>query len=142
MTTVLGLAPLLYERSVDAQFLKPTVVTLAYGLGFGMVIVLVLVPAIVAMQLDVGRGLSAMRRALGAPRRAGVAGGAVVAASVGAIALLVATLGQVVINGALPAALGGGGLASALGLYVAGVLVVFVLVYIASALTMWRARTR
>ncbi|MDO5704731.1 MAG: efflux RND transporter permease subunit, partial [Paracoccus sp. (in: a-proteobacteria)] len=35
-TTVLGLAPLLYERSSQAMFLKPTVVTLAYGLGFGM----------------------------------------------------------------------------------------------------------
>ena len=40
LTTVLGLAPLLYEQSQQAQFLKPTVITLVYGLGFGMVIVL------------------------------------------------------------------------------------------------------
>ncbi|MCC6007698.1 MAG: efflux RND transporter permease subunit, partial [Rhodobacteraceae bacterium] len=44
LTTVLGLAPLLYETSSQAQFLRPTVITLSYGLGFGMVIVLLLVP--------------------------------------------------------------------------------------------------
>jgi Cu/Ag efflux pump CusA len=54
LTTVLGLAPLLYEGSADAQFLKPTVITLVYGLGFGMVIVLLVVPAILAMQQDFG----------------------------------------------------------------------------------------
>ena len=36
LTTVLGLTPLLYEQSQQAQFLKPTVITLVYGLGFGM----------------------------------------------------------------------------------------------------------
>ncbi len=34
-TTVLGLAPLLFERSQQALFLKPTVITLVYGLGVG-----------------------------------------------------------------------------------------------------------
>ena len=43
LTTVLGLTPLLFETSKDAQFLKPTIVTLVYGLGFGMIIVLFLV---------------------------------------------------------------------------------------------------
>ncbi len=36
LTTVLGLTPLLYEQSQQAQFLKPTVITLVYGLGFGL----------------------------------------------------------------------------------------------------------
>ena len=54
-TTVLGLAPLLYERSTQAQFLKPTVITLVYGLGFGLLIVLLVIPALVAMQEDVKR---------------------------------------------------------------------------------------
>ena len=40
LTTVLGLAPLLYENSSQAQFLRPTVITLVYGLGFGMLLVL------------------------------------------------------------------------------------------------------
>ena len=54
-TTVLGLAPLLYERSTQAQFLKPTVITLVYGLGFGLLIVLLVIPALVAMQEDIKR---------------------------------------------------------------------------------------
>ena len=65
-TTVLGLAPLLYETSRQAQFLKPTVITLCYGLAFGMVLVLVIVPALLAVQSDVGAFLRSMRRALGA----------------------------------------------------------------------------
>jgi Cu/Ag efflux pump CusA len=51
----LGLAPLLYERSTQAQFLKPTVITLVYGLGFGLLIVLLVIPALVAMQEDIRR---------------------------------------------------------------------------------------
>jgi multidrug efflux pump subunit AcrB len=61
-TTVLGLVPLLYEDSVDAEFLKPTVITLVYGLGFGMVLVLLLVPALIAVGHDVGLRLRALRR--------------------------------------------------------------------------------
>ena len=64
MTTVLGLAPLLAEKSQQAQFLKPTVITLVYGLGFGMVLVLLLVPALMAMQRDVARPMAALHRAL------------------------------------------------------------------------------
>ncbi|MHA3976170.1 efflux RND transporter permease subunit [Halovulum sp. GXIMD14794] len=63
LTTVLGLAPLLYESSQQAQFLKPTVITLSYGLGVGMVLVLLLVPALIASQQDVGRILRSLRRA-------------------------------------------------------------------------------
>ena len=61
-TTVLGLMPLLGEQSQQAQFLKPTVITLVYGLGFGLVLVLLVVPALLAMQQDVGRALAATRR--------------------------------------------------------------------------------
>ena len=67
LTTVLGMAPLLYEQSQQAQFLKPTVITLVYGLGFGMVMVLMVVPALVAIQHDVTRQMRAMRRGLRAP---------------------------------------------------------------------------
>ncbi|MEZ5777365.1 MAG: efflux RND transporter permease subunit [Paracoccaceae bacterium] len=61
-TTVLGLAPLLYEGSRQAEFLKPTVVTLCFGLGFGMVLVLLVIPAVVAIQQDVGRQIRAFFR--------------------------------------------------------------------------------
>jgi multidrug efflux pump subunit AcrB len=64
LPTVLGLAPLMYESSQQAQFLKPTVITLVYGLGFGMFLVLLLVPALMAIQQDAARPLTALRRAL------------------------------------------------------------------------------
>ncbi|WP_299691420.1 efflux RND transporter permease subunit [uncultured Tateyamaria sp.] len=67
LTTVLGMTPLLYETSQQAQFLKPTVITLVYGLGFGMVLVLLVVPALVAVQHDVSRLIQAMRRGMMAP---------------------------------------------------------------------------
>lgn len=52
LTTVFGLAPLLFEQSRDAQFLKPTVITLVFGLGFGMFILLIIVPVFIAVQHD------------------------------------------------------------------------------------------
>ncbi len=81
LTTVLGLTPLLYEGSQQAQFLQPTVITLVYGLGFGMVLVLLLVPALLAILHDLSRPMTAMRRAMRAPDR-------VVQAAVGATGLL------------------------------------------------------
>jgi multidrug efflux pump subunit AcrB len=68
-TTVLGLAPLLYEGSRQAEFLKPTVVTLCFGLGFGFVLVLVVVPALVMVQADVARLFTSLRRMLHARNR-------------------------------------------------------------------------
>lgn len=69
LTTLLGLAPLLFERSSQALFLKPTVVTLVYGLGLGGVMVLILVPALVMVERDIALALRAWRRGLGAGRR-------------------------------------------------------------------------
>jgi Cu/Ag efflux pump CusA len=62
LTTVLGLCPLLYEQSQQAQFLKPTVITLTYGLGFGMLLVLLVVPSLIAAQTDVARMMQALQR--------------------------------------------------------------------------------
>ncbi|MAY86745.1 MAG: acriflavine resistance protein B [Pseudooceanicola sp.] len=113
LTTVLGLAPLLYERSQQAQFLKPTVITLVYGLGFGMAIVLLVVPALLAVQGDLARPAAALRRGLRAPDAAlrGVLGGVV--------ALVLVWLGLTMVwtavSGALPvwlAALTPGGMAA------------------------------
>lgn len=105
LTTVLGMMPLLYETSRQSQFLKPTVITLVYGLGFGMVIVLLLVPALVAMQYDVARQITAMRRGLSAPVpliRLGFA-------ALWAVVLVWAagTLGWAIVTGAFPAVLQG-----------------------------------
>ena len=122
LTTVLGLAPLLFERSQQAQFLKPTVITLVYGLGFGMVLVLLVVPSLMAMQHDVRRQMQSVRRALGG--RAGLAGVTTqIVAALGAIWFAL-TIGWTFVTGALPAALGGGSaLLMAVGLFVAGVAV-------------------
>lgn len=69
LTTVGGLAPLLLETSRQAQFLKPTVITLAYGLGFGMLLVLILTPAMCAIQHDLSLRLRTARRLPVALRR-------------------------------------------------------------------------
>ncbi|MEM8572528.1 MAG: efflux RND transporter permease subunit [Pseudomonadota bacterium] len=62
LTTLLGLAPLLFERSSQALFLKPTVVSLVYGLGLGGILVLILVPALVVVERDIRLALRAWRR--------------------------------------------------------------------------------
>ena len=102
-TTVLGLMPLLFERSQQAQFLKPTVITLVYGLGFGVVVVLLVVPALIAMQQDVARQTSALKRILHAPvpavRRTVALGGVAI------MAWLAATMGATIVSGSLPALL-------------------------------------
>ncbi|MEM9010316.1 MAG: efflux RND transporter permease subunit [Pseudomonadota bacterium] len=64
LTTVMGLAPLLYETSQQAQFLRPTVITLVYGLGAGVVLVLLIVPALIAVQFDVKRLMTAYGRSV------------------------------------------------------------------------------
>ena len=64
LTTVLGMAPLLFEKSQGAQFLKPTVITLVYGLGFGMILVLIVVPSLLAMQLDISRQIKAFKSSI------------------------------------------------------------------------------
>jgi multidrug efflux pump subunit AcrB len=103
LTTVLGLSPLLYEGSSQAEFLKPTVITLVYGLGFGMLLVLVLVPAVLAIQADLGKRVRALRRVARLRRRVALPAQAVVAAVAGGMAALFATtLGAVVWSGALP----------------------------------------
>ncbi|NDW00372.1 efflux RND transporter permease subunit [Salipiger sp. PrR002] len=135
-TTVLGLAPLLYERSSDAQFLKPTVITLVYGLGFGMLLVLMVVPALLAAQHDIARRIAAFRR--GARHRHAK----VRALTLGLFALvlgwLAATMGAVAVSGALPAALALGPLAllppalAGFTLFVAGVALALGLVWLAT----------
>lgn len=53
LTTVLGLAPMLFETSTQAQFLLPMVITMAWGLASSAFLVLLLVPAILGIQSDI-----------------------------------------------------------------------------------------
>ena len=105
LTTVLGLAPLLFETSRQAQFLKPTVITLVYGLGFGLVLVLLVVPALLAIGHDIGRTVRASRRAAQGRAPGMRLAMGVVWASV--MAWFAVTLGAAILTGALPARLGG-----------------------------------
>lgn len=45
-TTIAGLAPLLFERSFQAQFLKPMAIAVAYGIGIATVLTLIVLPVI------------------------------------------------------------------------------------------------
>ncbi len=55
VTTFLGLLPIMFERSTDAQFLMPTVVALAWGVFFALFVTLFFVPAMYAVGTDVAR---------------------------------------------------------------------------------------
>lgn len=44
ITTIAGLAPLLLEKSRQAQFLKPMAIAIAYGIGFATVLTLLMLP--------------------------------------------------------------------------------------------------
>ncbi|MGB0906257.1 MAG: efflux RND transporter permease subunit [Maricaulaceae bacterium] len=55
LTTFVGILPMLAERSSQAEFLKPLVVALAFGVLFDFFLTLFLVPAMYAMGVDVGR---------------------------------------------------------------------------------------
>ena len=52
-TTALGLTPMLFETSRQAQFLIPMAVSLAIGILFASVIILFLVPVLIMVQEDI-----------------------------------------------------------------------------------------
>ncbi|HEB02484.1 MAG TPA: efflux RND transporter permease subunit, partial [Nitrospirae bacterium] len=52
MTTFLGLAPMIFEQSVQARFLVPMAISLGYGILFSTVIILVLTPSLYAIYHD------------------------------------------------------------------------------------------
>ncbi|MFT6270707.1 MAG: multidrug efflux pump subunit AcrB [Alphaproteobacteria bacterium] len=54
-TTALGLTPMLFETSTQAQFLIPMAVSLATGIVFASVIILFLIPALVMIREDMRR---------------------------------------------------------------------------------------
>ncbi|MGB1110506.1 MAG: efflux RND transporter permease subunit [Gammaproteobacteria bacterium] len=49
LTTIAGLLPLLFETSLQAQFLIPMAVTISFGLGFATVLVLLVIPALLSL---------------------------------------------------------------------------------------------
>ncbi|GAB4334461.1 MAG: efflux RND transporter permease subunit [Calditrichia bacterium] len=49
LTTILGLGPLMFEPSFQAQFLSPMAIAVAYGLLFGTVLTLLLLPSLLVI---------------------------------------------------------------------------------------------
>ncbi len=69
LTTFAGLTPLLLERSMQAQFLIPMAISLAFGVLFATVITLLLVPALYSI-VESAREAWAAARPLGLERHA------------------------------------------------------------------------
>ena len=147
LTTVLGLTPLLYEGSNQAEFLKPTVVTLVFGLAFGMVLVLLVVPSVMAMQADVHRQVQSAKRALRGRKLAMfVPAGLGALAAVGLFALTVLPLlwtGAPLAGAAQVLPILQGGFGPALAVFVVGLMAVLLTIYAIAllGLTMRRARS-
>jgi multidrug efflux pump subunit AcrB len=55
VTTFVGILPLLAVRSVQAQFLKPMIVSLACAVAFALFVSLLMVPALYAVGVEIGR---------------------------------------------------------------------------------------
>ena len=53
ITTVAGLAPLIFEESRQAQFLIPMAISIAYGIGFATVLTLIVLPIFLAFSNSV-----------------------------------------------------------------------------------------
>ena len=51
VTTFIGITPILFETSTQAEFLKPMVVALAFGVLFDFFLTLMLVPAMYGLSL-------------------------------------------------------------------------------------------
>jgi multidrug efflux pump subunit AcrB len=63
LTTFAGLTPLLLERRLQAQFLVPMAISLAFGVLFATFITLLLVPALYAILEDLREAVSGARTA-------------------------------------------------------------------------------
>ncbi len=53
LTTIAGLIPLLFETSLQAQFLIPMAVSIAFGLALSTLVVLILVPVLLSLHEDI-----------------------------------------------------------------------------------------
>lgn len=60
VTTFIGLLPIMFEGSLDAQFLKPVVISLAFGVLFALFVTLFFVPSMYAVGADISRWILSM----------------------------------------------------------------------------------
>lgn len=64
VTTFVGLLPIMAERSMNAQFLKPAVLALAFGVLFALFVTLLMVPALYAIGGDASRARQSIKERL------------------------------------------------------------------------------
>jgi multidrug efflux pump subunit AcrB len=55
VTTIVGLMPMMFERSIQAKFLIPVVVSLCFGVFLAFFVTLLMVPALYAIGVDLDR---------------------------------------------------------------------------------------
>ena len=58
ITTIAGLAPLIFEESRQAQFLIPMAISIAYGIGFATVLTLILLPIFLSFSNSIKVGIT------------------------------------------------------------------------------------
>ena len=140
LTTVLGLMPLLFETSQDAQFLKPTIITLVYGLAFGMCVVLLLVPTLLAIGQDMAQQIRGFKRGLRAPGL----GALMVLLTLAVGAAFAASLGSLMVEGEMfgPLAQFGDTSAQAFGVFVGSTAVLCFGAWLVGAIFTALGRTR
>ena len=62
VTTIVGLMPMMMERSIQAAFLQPIVVALAFGVFFAFFVTLLMVPSLYGIGLDIGEFFGKMKK--------------------------------------------------------------------------------
>ncbi len=62
ITTFVGLMPIQLETAIQAQFVKPMAISVAFGVLFATFVTLLLVPTLYFIGADIGRALSSFRK--------------------------------------------------------------------------------
>ena len=57
VTTIAGLAPIILEKSFQAQLLKPMAISIAYGIGYATLLTLILLPILLSVTNSIKVGL-------------------------------------------------------------------------------------
>ncbi|GAL70290.1 acriflavin resistance protein [Jejuia pallidilutea] len=57
LTTIAGLAPLLLEKSRQAQFLKPMAIAISFGIGYATILTLLVLPLFLAFSNSIKKNV-------------------------------------------------------------------------------------
>lgn len=80
LTTIAGLLPLLFETSMQAQFLIPMAVSISFGLAFATLIVLIVIPVILSYIESISHWIASLRQT--PPATGPIVAGSIVAGSI------------------------------------------------------------